>query len=297
MYGKVFKQIFDSSIANNWKTRLVFMDMIVLADSDGVVDMTHESIAARGRYPLEFVLEAIKELEEPDPKSRTCLHDGKRLLRLDEKRCWGWQIVNYIQYRETHCEKSRKEYIRNYMRKYRKTGKQSNVNDVNKNSLPSLPSPSPCTSLSSVKGGTGGSRFEPPTMEQAKLQAAIVGLPDIEVEKFMAYYRSNGWRVGKNPMQSWVGAMSGWQVRWRENTGLKNGNGHQEMSGVDKQIALKDLTEVERRMDSIRCSYSEHQSWNEIDRMLFKDLKDRKHDLKSKLGFSSESTNQQRKDT
>jgi predicted RNA-binding protein with EMAP domain len=68
------------------------------------------------------------------------------------------------------------------------------------------------------------------------------------------------------------------------------------MSGVDKQIALKDLTEVERRMESIRSSYSEHQSWNEIDRMLFKDLKDRKHDLKAKLGFSSQATNQQRKD-
>jgi hypothetical protein len=40
MYGKVFEQILDSSIADDYLTRFVFEDFIILADQDGNVDMT-----------------------------------------------------------------------------------------------------------------------------------------------------------------------------------------------------------------------------------------------------------------
>lgn len=157
MYGKIFRQIYNSSIANNWKTRVVFMDLIVMADSDGVVDMTPESIAATTRYPIEMVKDAIKELEAPDPESRTCLQEGKRIIRLDNKRSWGWQIVNYNVYRSLHCEFDRKTYLRNYMRQYRKRSKKGSVNTVNKKVLSVNNSPYSYTYTSSTqKGGVGG---------------------------------------------------------------------------------------------------------------------------------------------
>ncbi len=59
-------------------------------------------------------------------------------------------------------------------------------------------------------------RFVPPTREQLNLEAAKLGLPESEVTKFVAYYGSNGWKVGKAPMKSWQHALSGWAVRWRE---------------------------------------------------------------------------------
>jgi hypothetical protein len=31
-----------------------------------------------------------------------------------------------------------------------------------------------------------------------------------EAEKFIAYYDSNGWKVGKNKMQKWKAAATGW---------------------------------------------------------------------------------------
>lgn len=71
MFAKVFGQIFDSTIADNYQTRHVFMDLLVLADSDGVIDMTSGAIARRTNVPLEMVESALKELGEPDRGSRT----------------------------------------------------------------------------------------------------------------------------------------------------------------------------------------------------------------------------------
>jgi hypothetical protein len=35
-------------------------------------------------------------------------------------------------------------------------------------------------------------------------------LAKIEAEKFVNYYTSNGWKVGKNPMKSWTHAVNNW---------------------------------------------------------------------------------------
>ena len=69
-------------------------------------------------------------------------------------------------------------------------------------------------------GGAGGDasadapaptkgRFVPPTRDEAEQYAREKGL-QVDVERFLAYYESNGWRVGKNPMKSWQAAMTNW---------------------------------------------------------------------------------------
>lgn len=121
MFAKVFQQIFDSSIANNCRARHVFMDLLVLADSDGVVDMTEEAIARRTNVPLEEVHSAITELSSPDPATRTPDEDGRRIIPIDAGRAWGWQIVNYAHYRSIRDEESRREYFRDYRRKERES--------------------------------------------------------------------------------------------------------------------------------------------------------------------------------
>lgn len=65
-----------------------------------------------------------------------------------------------------------------------------------------------------------GSRFQPPTRDELNLEAAKVGLPDTEVDKFVSYYSANGWKVGRNPMKSWPHALAGWAARWRERGGV-----------------------------------------------------------------------------
>ena len=127
MFAKIFEQIYDSSIAEDYLVRLVFEDFLVLADPDGVVDMTHEAIARRTNVPIEIVRSSIAKLSMPDPRSRSPKEEGRRLILLDIHRDWGWQVVNYEDYRNIRDESGRRSYMREYMRNRRKQP----VNPVN----------------------------------------------------------------------------------------------------------------------------------------------------------------------
>ncbi len=121
MYAKVFEQIFDSSISENYTLRHFFMDMLVLSDSEGVVDKTPEAIARRTNIPMDIVNDCLNKLSSPDPSSRTPTEDGRRLIPLSPDRSWGWVIVNYELYRDMRDEEARKSYHRNYMREKRES--------------------------------------------------------------------------------------------------------------------------------------------------------------------------------
>lgn len=119
MFVKIFSQILDSSIANNYELRHFFEDMLKLADSSGAVDMTEEAISRRINLPLEKVKNFTVELAAPDAQTRTPTHDGRRIIRLDPGRAWGWLIVNYEHYRNIRNEEERRAYNRDAQRKSR----------------------------------------------------------------------------------------------------------------------------------------------------------------------------------
>lgn len=95
MYGKVFRQMYDSTVATNWKALVTFQQFIILADADGVVDMTPEAISRYTNIPLEIIQEGIAELSKPDPKSRSKTSEGRRIALLEPEREWGWYLINY----------------------------------------------------------------------------------------------------------------------------------------------------------------------------------------------------------
>ena len=65
-----------------------------------------------------------------------------------------------------------------------------------------------------VKGkGSLKPHFSKPTPEQVSAYASEKGNPDFNAEKFVDYYESNGWKVGKNPMRDWKAAVRGWIAR------------------------------------------------------------------------------------
>lgn len=119
MFAKIFETIFDSSVSEDYLLRLVFQDMLVLADIDGVVDRTREAIARRTNVPIDIVRQKIETLEQPDPSSRNVSEDGRRIVRLDPHRDWGWRIVNYQFYRQLRDAAQRREYNRNRMQRVR----------------------------------------------------------------------------------------------------------------------------------------------------------------------------------
>jgi hypothetical protein len=118
LYARVFTQILDSSLAENWQTRHVFEDLLKLAD-DGVVDMTRQAIARRTNVPLEVVNTAIGELEAQDPASRDAAEQGRRLMRLDDHRDWGWSIVNWEKYEAIKSTADQREQARERKRRQR----------------------------------------------------------------------------------------------------------------------------------------------------------------------------------
>jgi len=100
------------------------MDMLVLADRDGIVDMTHEAISRRTNVPIETIKACIIELEKPDPRSRSPEHNGARLFRLDEHRDWGWCIANYGRYRAINSDETYRAAARNRVARYRENLKE-----------------------------------------------------------------------------------------------------------------------------------------------------------------------------
>jgi hypothetical protein len=123
VFAKVFQQIFDSSIAENYEVRHVFEDLLKLADREGAVDMTVEAIARRVNMPVEKVRFGIEELSKPDLESRTKDFEGRRLIPISDGRSWGWFIVNYRKYRDLQDEESRRVAFRDAKRRQRAKGK------------------------------------------------------------------------------------------------------------------------------------------------------------------------------
>ena len=51
-----------------------------------------------------------------------------------------------------------------------------------------------------------------PTLEEVQAYVTQKGY-SVDAESFIAFYESNGWKVGKNPMKSWRAALVTWQKR------------------------------------------------------------------------------------
>lgn len=61
-------------------------------------------------------------------------------------------------------------------------------------------------------------KFSPPTVEDVRSYCKAKGYA-IDAARFVSYYESNGWRVGKNAMKSWQAAVQGWAARDKKDGG------------------------------------------------------------------------------
>ena len=55
-------------------------------------------------------------------------------------------------------------------------------------------------------------RFAPPTIKEVQDYIASASYP-VSAERFVSYYESNGWRVGRNPMKDWKAAVRTWATK------------------------------------------------------------------------------------
>lgn len=95
------------------------------------------------------------------------------------------------------------------------------------------PADGPASPAASRAEPSKPARFSPPTQKDVEAYCKEAGLA-VDAARFMAYYESNGWRVGRNPMHCWQAAARSW---------ARNGFG--------------ETAKPDRQGDYIRRSYTE----------------------------------------
>lgn len=76
---------------------------------------------------------------------------------------------------------------------------------------PATSNPQPATNSMADKP-PARSRFTPPTVDEVRTYCAEKGYV-LDADRFVDYYTSNGWRVGKNPMKDWKAAVRTWNSK------------------------------------------------------------------------------------
>lgn len=59
-------------------------------------------------------------------------------------------------------------------------------------------------------------RFTAPTVDEVETYAKEKGYTNFSAQRFVDYYESKGWVVGKSPMKDWKAAVRGWVARDRQ---------------------------------------------------------------------------------
>jgi hypothetical protein len=130
MYAKLFASMYQGTLRGRSDELLVFTNLLAHTDSNGVVDKHWRAIAEETGLSRKRVEAAILNLESPDSESRSPEMQGRRIVRLDEHRAWGWSVVNHAKYRAIRNEDDRREQNRLAQERWR--NKHSNQNKPRK---------------------------------------------------------------------------------------------------------------------------------------------------------------------
>lgn len=123
MYAKLFSSLYQGTLRGKSNEILVFTNLLAHCDKEGYVDKHFRAIAEETGITVDEVKSAIAVLEEPDPESRSPEHEGRRIVRIDDHRAWGWLVVNYPKYRSIRDEEARRDTWRKSQAKRREEKK------------------------------------------------------------------------------------------------------------------------------------------------------------------------------
>ena len=225
------RQLLDSSVwEEDPRVRVLWVTLLFIASEPGrrgTIDMTVRALAGRACLSPEDTRYALDVLMAPDAASRSRENDGRRVVPLDPARGWGWKLVNWQDYEQGR--------VRMFAaaRASRFRDRERTSNDLEETSVTqplrsvterdeALPVTFPHVK-GEVRGKEGGSkeeeptkergtRFAPPSVEEVRALVAEKGY-SFDPEAFVAFYESNGWKVGNHKMKSWTAACVTWQKR------------------------------------------------------------------------------------
>lgn len=99
-YTPLFSSLTTGTLLGRWPDIGLWPVMLSMADVRGEIDVTQDYIALVTGLPLTEVTECIDRFMQPDPRSRSQVEDGRRLVLMDPHRSWGWKVVNIRKYRD-----------------------------------------------------------------------------------------------------------------------------------------------------------------------------------------------------
>jgi hypothetical protein len=117
-FAKLFSSITESTVWSEPHYVLrVWIAMLARSDADGIVEGSIPGFAHLCHVTVDEMTDAIGRLSAPDLHSRTKGHEGRRIEAFDG----GWQILNYVKYRQQAQAKegSRAPYYREYRARQR----------------------------------------------------------------------------------------------------------------------------------------------------------------------------------
>ena len=115
-FVKLYSAILDSSIwSYDTETRIVWITLLAMADSDGFVHAALPGIANRARVSIEATEKALEIFQGPDEHSRSNEHDGRRITK-DGR---SWLILNFREHRERQVAEAERARKRKWWRENR----------------------------------------------------------------------------------------------------------------------------------------------------------------------------------
>lgn len=218
MYGKLFASMYDGTLYGHWQAIVAFQQMIVLCDGDGLIDMTPQAIAARTSIPLEIIQAGIEVLEAPDPYSRTPGDDGRRIVRLDDHRPWGWRIVNHRLYREIMAAEDKRKADRERIAAKRATCRApsqpvAECRDESQQVANVAHTEAEAEAEAKKREGRAKRSRRVPEDFSPDLDFARSQIPDIDADREAQKFRD--WEF-KTPRSDWPAVWRGWIERCRE---------------------------------------------------------------------------------
>lgn len=110
-YTKLWSCLVSSSIWNESdKTRLVWITLLAIKESDGIARTSVGGLAHLARVSMEDCKEAVNILSGPDTDSRSSNDEGRRIKKVDG----GFLIINSEKYMLGKSKSERNKYMKQY---------------------------------------------------------------------------------------------------------------------------------------------------------------------------------------
>ena len=201
----------DAFIDMPTSARLLYYDLSMRADDDGFVNSPKKISRMTGASEDDLKILALKKFIIP-------FESGVVVIK-------HWKIHNYIRkdmYKETKYKDEKSTLVLD----------ENNAYSHRRDELVTVPlqicdEPVPESSTQDRLGKDRlgkdrlgdkadkpprATRFTPPTLEEVKAYCKERG-NSVDPERFIDFYSSKGWMVGKNKMKDWQAAVRGWESR------------------------------------------------------------------------------------